>query len=153
MVSHRFAECFQFDPHHPGTPIQEEAVRESLSPEFGSNYHRLLQRLDREVNRTGRHYLTVGFVEDMQQPGLASPAGFNLSAAMGRTGCMEVARHELGHIVDFRLLTVEDRTWFMGEMGRDSWPGAWEAWAEAFRQWIDGTSWQSLTPILLPDAA
>lgn len=145
----RFAECFQFDPVHPGTFDQRQSVRDSLTPVFGSAHHRLLLRLDKAVNAAGRHYVTVGFREGMVQPGLASPSGFNLSAAMGPTGVAEVARHELGHLIDFYLITDTDRQWFCEQLGRESWPGAWESWAEAVREWLQG-GWKALTPILLP---
>lgn len=146
----RFAEVFDFDFFYRGSEEQRDAVRDALTPIYGTNHHKLLQRLDRQVNQSGRHSLTIGFHRGMNAPGLASPSGFNLSAAMGYAGCYEVARHELGHVVDFRLLTDEDREWFLLEMGRDSWPGAWESWAEAVREWLDG-GWFTLTPILLPD--
>lgn len=155
----RFAEVFQVDFIHRGSDTQRQAVVDSLTPTYGSNHHRLLQRLDRQVNRGvsvdgilyhARSYLTVGLRSGMTAPGLASPVGFNLSAAMGRPGILEVARHELGHVVDFWLLTDTDRLWFQRVMGRESWPGAWESWAEAVREWLDG-GWQALTPILLPD--
>lgn len=145
----RFAEVFEFDFLFRGTEEQRLAVQDALTPIYGTNHHRLLQRLDRQVNQSGRHALKVGFRGGMNVPGLSSPAGFNLSSAMGYSGCYEVARHELGHIVDFRLITDKDREWFRLEMGRDSWPGAWESWAEAVREWLAG-GWQALTPILLP---
>lgn len=143
----RFAEVFQFD--MSGTETQRQAVYAALTPVFGDNHHRLLQRLDRRVNQSGRHFVSVGFRSGMQSPGLASPAGFNLSAAMGYAGCYEVARHELGHMVDFWLLTDTDREWFKAEMGRESWAGAYESFAEAVREWLDD-GWKALTPILLP---
>lgn len=146
----RFAEVFQFDPDHPGTPEQEQAVRDTLIPVYGSQHHRLLQRLDRAVNATGRHYLTIEFHHGMNSPGTSSPSGFSLSAAMDRPGMLEVPRHELGHLIDFWLITDDDRLWFQKIMSRESWPGAWESWAEAVREWLDGDSWQILTPILLP---
>lgn len=148
MRQRRFAEVFQFD--YSGSVEQRSAVEDALTPEYGSNHHRLLQRLDRQVNASGRSYLSVGFRTGMQIPGLASPAGMTLSAVMGYSGCYEVARHEFGHIVDFRLITDADREWFRLEMGRDTWPGAWEAFAEAVREWLAG-GWKALTPILLPD--
>lgn len=146
----RFAEVFEIDSDHPGTYEQREAVRDTLTPVYGTPHHRLLQRLDRAVNGTGRSFLTVEFHMGMTAPGQASPAGMSLSAAMGRAGIVEVARHELGHIVDFWLITDTDREWFCQQMGRDTWPGAWESWAEAVREWLDG-GWETLTPILLPD--
>lgn len=156
----RFAEVFEIDAIFPGSIEQQTAVEVSLTPEWGTLHHRLLQRLDRQVNSGvavdginyhKRSFLRIGFHKEMTAPGTASPAGFNLSAAMGYKGCHEVARHELGHIVDFWLLSPENRIWFQGAMHRDSWPGAWESWAEAFREWLDG-GWQALTQILVPDA-
>lgn len=151
MRNRRFAECFQFDLFFHGNDEQRQAVVDALTPEYGTPYHQLLKRLDRQVNESGRSYLTVGFRNGMNAPGLASPAGFNLSGAMAYAGCFEVARHEFGHLIDFRLITDGDRDWFMAEMHRDSWPGAWESWAEAVREWLDG-GWPALTPILLPDS-
>ena len=156
----RFAEVFQIDFIHRGSETQRQAITNSLTPAFGSNHHRLLQRLDRQVNSGvsvdgtlyhRRSYLTIGIRSLMTAPGLSSPAGFNLSGAMGYAGTFEVARHELGHVIDFWLLTDDDRRWFQWEMGRGSWPGAWESWAEAVREWLDG-GWVALTPILLPDS-
>lgn len=146
----RFAEVFQVDREHPGTDLQRQALYDTLTADYGSPHHHLLQRLDRAVNATGRSYLNIGFHHGMLHPGLSSRAGFNLSAAMGRPGIMEVARHELGHLCDFWLITDQDREWFCKEMHRDSWPGAWESFAEAVREWLSG-GWQALTPILLPD--
>lgn len=146
----RFAEVFQFDFLWRGKAEQRQAVVDSLTPVFGTPHHRLLQRLDRAVNKAGRSYLTIEFHGGMTSPGLASRSGFSLSTAMGAAGCAEVARHELGHLIDFWLITDDDRVWFMTEMGRDSWPGAWESWAEAVREWLDG-GWRVLTPILLPN--
>ena len=157
----RFAEVFQVDFIHRGSEAQRQAVADSLTPTYGTSHHRLLQRLDRQVNLGvsvdgtlfhRRSSLTVGFRSGMTAPGIASPVGFNLSAAMARGGILEVARHELGHVIDFWLLTDEDRLWFQREMGRESWPGAWESWAEAVREWLDG-GWKALTPILLPDSS
>lgn len=145
----RFAEVWQVHYIYRGSEEQQRAVRDSLIPSWDTNHHRLLQRLDRAVNATKRSHLTIEFHNGMNTPGTASPAGFSLSAAMGYHGVWEVARHELGHVVDFWLLTDEHRVWFMKEMGRESWPGAWESWAEAVREWMDG-GWPSLTPILLP---
>jgi hypothetical protein len=54
------------------------------------------------------------------------------------------------HCVDFLLLTHPDREWFMAEMQRGTWAGAYESFAEAGREWLDGVSWRNLTPILLP---
>lgn len=150
MRLRRFAEVMQFDYIHRGSDLQREAVIEALTPIYGTPHHRLLQRLDRAVNAAGRSYLTVGFRSGMTAPGQASPAGFNLSAAMGWAGCFEVARHEFGHLVDFWLLTDDNRNWFMAEMGRATWPGAWESWATAVAEWLGG-GWQALTPILLPE--
>ena len=156
----RFAEVFQIDFFHRGSEIQRQAVADSLTPTFGTNHHRLLQRLDRQVNLGvsvdgslfhRRSFLTVGIRSGIDVPGTSSPVGFTLSGAMGRAGILEVARHELGHVVDFWLLTDTDRTWFQREMGRESWPGAWESWAEAVREWLSG-GWVALTPILLPDS-
>lgn len=161
LTTRRFGEVWQFDSAYHGTVEQQTAVRDSLHPIHGTPHHRLLQRLDRQVNggtaADGTLYhprsaLTIGFHDSMTSPGLSSPAGFNLSFAMGYTGCYEVARHEMGHIVDFWLLTGTDREWFRTIMGRDSWPGAWESWAEAVREWVGG-GWADLTPILLPEAA
>lgn len=154
----RFAEVFQIDYVFRGISPQQEAIRASLTPVYGTNHHKLLQRLDRQVNSGvsadgliyhRRSYLTVGIRPGMNSPGTSSPAGFNLSAAMGWAGMYEVARHELGHVVDFWLLADTQREWFMDLTGRESWPGAWESWAEAVREWLDG-EWSTLTPILLP---
>lgn len=150
MRDRRFAEVFQFDFIFRGDPIQRQAVTEALTPIFASPQHRLLQRLDKQVNQSGRSHLTIGFHNGMNAPGLASHSGFNLSAAMGWNGCFEVARHEFGHLIDFWLLNEADRSWFMAEMARATWPGAWESWAEAVREWLDG-GWQVLNPILLPE--
>lgn len=155
----RFAEVFQFDPDFAGSVEQRNAVRESLTPLYGTYHHRLLQRLDRQVNSGvavdgtvyhPRSFLLVGFRKQMTSPGLSSASGFNLSSAMGYDGCYEVARHEMGHCVDFWLLDDKGREWFRTYMGRDSWPGAWESWAEAVREWLGG-GWHDLTPILLPE--
>jgi hypothetical protein len=155
----RFAEVFEFNRiRWRGNEEQRQAVVDSLTPQFGTLHHRLLQRLDRQVNLGvsvdgipyhSRSYLTISFMSGMTAPGQASPAGMTLSSAMGRAGVMEVSRHELGHCVDFWLLTDADREWFRVLMGRESWPGAWESWAEAVREWLDG-GWYQLTPILLP---
>lgn len=154
----RFAEVFQIDYIFRGFEIQQEAIRTSLTPVYGTNHHKLLQRLDKQVNSGvsadgtiyhPRSYLTIGIRPGMNSPGIASPAGFNLSAAMGWAGMYEVARHELGHVVDFWLLTDDQREWFREVMGRESWPGAWESWANAVAEWLGG-GWSALTPVLLP---
>jgi hypothetical protein len=156
----RFAECFEFNRiMWRGTEEQRQAVVESLTPEYGGNHHRLLQRLDRQVNLGvsvdgtmfyRRSYLVISIRSGINVPGAASAAGFTLSGAMGRAGMWEVARHELGHVIDFWLLTEANRQWFQQVMGRQTWPGAWESWAEAVREWLDD-GWTALTPILLPE--
>lgn len=147
MKLRRFAEVFQFDFIFRGNDIQRDAVIQAMTPVYGTPHHRLLKRLDAAVNAGGRSSLTIGFHSGMNHPGLASRGGFNLSAAMAWNGCYEVARHEFGHLVDFWLLTEADRSWFMAEMSRATWPGAWESWAQAVAEWLDG-GWKALDPIL-----
>lgn len=153
----RFGRVWQITsiPWLRGTETQRQAVRERFSPTFGSLFDRMLYRLDVAVNVRGRHHLTVEFHKNMTAPGNPSPSGISLSAAMGPAGIREVAGHECGHLTDFYLITDEDRGWFMREMGRATWPGAWESWAEAVREWIesDGEQWAKLTPILLGEVA
>jgi hypothetical protein len=127
-----------------------------FTPIFNSYFDRLLFRLDVAVNLAGRHYLTVEFHSfGATVPGAASPAGISIASGTGVSlkAIQEVARHEFGHLTDFyNLLTEADRFWFRAEMGRETWPGAWESWAEAVREWVesDGQQWGTLTPILLP---
>lgn len=148
----RFARIFQHSKEKPGGLAQRLTVVKAFTPkEYGDHFDRLLLRLDRAVNEGGRSFLTVEYHDGMSVPGVASVAGFSLSTAMHPAGTHEVARHEFGHIVDFWLLNDEQRHWFIKERGiGTTWPGTWEAWAEAVREWLDG-GWQALTPVLLPD--
>lgn len=148
----RFARVFQHSKTFPGSLAQRLTVVEALTPEvYGDNFDLLLVRLDRAVNDGGRSFLSVEYHDGMTVPGTASVAGFSLSTAMYPAATYEVARHEFGHVVDFWLLDDEQRHWFIRERGiASTWPGTWEAWAEAVREWIGG-GWPALTPILLPD--
>lgn len=157
-MSQRFGRVWQITaiPWLKGTVEQRQAVRDTFTPIFDSCFDRLLYRLDLAVNQAGRHYLTVELHSSGNTvPGVSGPAGISIATGPGVSlkAIQEVARHEFGHMTDhYNLLTATDRLWFIAQMGRETWPGAWESWAEAVREWVesDGQVWQALTPILLP---
>ena len=155
----RFGEVWQMSADWFGTTTQQEAVRAALSPEFGTAFHRVTQKIDRKVNQSGRSYLTVAFAP---LPGWllghAGATGILLSELLTDLAIISaIVRHEMGHVYDqLDLLTQDDKFWFMDRIS-DHHDGNWmaeyqETWADAFRDWIvdpDGV-WASLTPLLAP---
>ena len=156
----RFAELWQMSEDWPGTLEQQQAVRDALTPIFGTNVHRLAQKMDRWINRPGseRHFLPIAFVDIAPYLGLGFATGILLSHhLLTAPGIIAgIVRHETGHVYDqLGLLTQEDKFWFM-DLVSGHHDGNWrqeyqETWADAFRDWwaSDGHAWPELTPILL----
>lgn len=135
----------------PGSLEQQSAVREALKVEFGSPQHKLLQKVDREVNRRGQHYLPVAFV-DLPWLGRGFATGILLRDILNPVALGGILQHEFGHTYEqLDLLTQDDKTWFMGEMSTSDrdWTHFAETFADAFRDWFRGISWQTLTPRLI----
>jgi hypothetical protein len=154
----RFSECWQISADFPGTITQQMAVREAYALVHGTNKHRLFQRLDHAINATGRSFLIFGFPPDdmfnFDQLAVASRAGINIREGFATSAIPNMALHELGHVVDKLLITNTDRYWFMTAAGIDPNTNTWnhnvqEMFADAVRDCIKGTSWQSLWAILL----
>jgi hypothetical protein len=156
----RWSECWQFLADYPGTPGQQQAVLDAFRLEYGTEKHRLFQRLDRSINQVyKRSYLTFGFVPQEwfapNQIAVAGPTGINLSDLYAPEAVGDQALHELGHVVDMHFLTAATRLQFMALAGIDPNLNTWnrnvqETFADAGRDWCKG-GWKSLTPILLPD--
>lgn len=153
----RFSEVFQASEDWPGTLGQQVAVREALGVEFGSDQHKLLQKVDRDVNRRnpvssgGLTYLPIAFV-DLDVLGRGFATGILLRDILTPTAVGGILLHELGHSYDqLDLLTQEDKNWFMAQMSdtdRD-WRHHDETFADAFRDWWRGVGWQNMTNRLL----
>lgn len=153
----RFGLVFQIDPLTPGTPEQQQAVRDALHPSFGSKFHALIFRLAVTYKATGRHFISVGFVNLAPQNmlGFAGSYFIRLHEGLVISAIRNVTRHELGHVLEQNdLITQADKTWFMdhlyGPTGDHNWQHYTETFADAVRDWInsDGDQWSSLTPIL-----
>ena len=159
--STRFMEVWQFSVDWPGTPSQQQSVREGLAFPFHSNGHRLMQRLDRHVNAAGRSYLPIGFLE-MDRLGLSGAGGINLSHHLQDPIIIRaVVCHEVIHVIDQRdMITPEDRNLFMDWISgnhRGHWLNEYqETFADAGRDWLLSSyaspgQWRQLTAILLPE--
>lgn len=162
ILPRRFSEVFQISQDYPGTLAQQQAVRDALALEYGTPMHRLVKRLDQSTNSVWkRSYLVISFMPqdmfgDPNRIAIAGVSGVSLSENLAPSALRDIVRHEVMHIVDKQLLTPADRLWFMQQAGIDPNINTWnhnvqEMWAEAGRAWLDGTGWQELTGILLPE--
>lgn len=149
----RFARVFQFDPVHPGTDAQQTAVMKALVYEFNTPYDLLNWRLATAIKSIpNRHCVWIGFWPDMLAPALSSPAAINVNDKIDASGIDWFLPHEVGHLVEYYLLTAQDKEWFMGRIGTNNWGMmTQEIFADAFRDWKRGLGWPDMTPILLPD--
>lgn len=169
MTRRRFARCFQIDPTHPGVELQRLALRDALTPTwitprkytdrpfwnptFGSDFDYLNWRLAGAVKKV-RPFILLGFHPDMQHPSLSSPAAVNFSDKLDPAGVRHFALWEFGWLVNHYLLTEDDKQWFMAQVGADNFGiPVQEQFAGAVNEWVQGTSWQALNPILLRDAS
>ena len=150
----RFGEVFQIDPTLHGSLAQQQAIRDGLVGSYGSKFAALLQNFDRYYNRIyKRSYVNVeikDFGADFRV-GLAGTVSFALSDQLIVSTIGPQAVHEFGHVLDNTdFLTEQDRQWFLSALGT---PGPFadvkETWADAFKDWRYGVSWQSLDGILL----
>jgi hypothetical protein len=149
----RFARVFQVDPLHPGTAVQRQALVDSLTYDFGSRYDHLNLRLAQAVKAV-RPFILLGFHPDMLHPALSSVAGINFNDKIDVSGIKWFAPHEMGHLVEHYLLTERDRQWFMAAVGMSDWGmRTQETFADAVRDWKNGTGWQTLDQVLLPAAS
>lgn len=147
----RFARLYQIDPAHPGTAIQRQAMVDAFTYDVGSRYDALNLRLAKAVKKV-RPYILIGFRSDMLHPAIAGPAGINFNDKIDVSGIKWFAPHEMGHLIEHYLLSVEDKEWFMAQVGGGNWGmQIQETFADAIREWKNGTGWQTLTPILLPE--
>lgn len=149
----RFARVFQFDPVHPGTDAQQTAVMKALVYQVDTPYDLLNWRLATAIKSIpNRHCVWIGFYPDMLAPALSSPAAINVNDKIDTPGILWFLPHEVGHLVEYYLLSEEDKDWFKGQIGRYDWGMmTQEMFADAFRDWKQGYAWASMTPILLPD--
>lgn len=148
----RFARVFQVDPLHPGTAMQRQALVDALVYDVGSKYDYLNLRLARAVKKV-RPFISLGFWPDMLHPDLPGPAEIRFNDKIDVAGIKWFAPHAMGHLVEYYLLTAEDKQWFMTAAGRPDWGMlTQEIFADAVRDWKNGTGWQTLDPILLPAA-
>lgn len=150
----RFSEIFQMAEDWPGTLGQQVAVREALAVEFGSNQHKLLQKVDRWINRPqwGQTHIPIAFVDLDGILGRGFANGILLSQLLKPAYIDNVVLHEFGHTYErLDLLTDEDRLWFMAELswGEPDWRLHWEAFADAFRDVWLGVGWTQLWSRLL----
>lgn len=158
----RFSEVWQFSIDWPGTPGQQQAVRDAFAFPFHSNGHRLMQRLDRHVNDAGRSYLPIGFMDTDPRLAIAGAGGINLSHHLNDPIIIQrQVCHEVIHVVDQRdMITQEDRHLFMDWISgnhRGDWMKEYqETFADAGRDWLLSSwaspgQWFKLTRMLLPD--
>lgn len=161
MGFERFSECWQFAFDYPGTTPRQQAVKQAFSLVYGTNKHRLFQALDRSINGVyDRSYLVFGFLpDDLWSPNMLAVAGvtgINMRASMALSAIPDLALHELGHVVDKHLMTSTKRLEFMFMAGIDPNTNTWnfnvqEMFADAVRDCIKGTGWQTLWALLLED--
>lgn len=154
----RFSEVFQASEDWPGTLGQQVAVREALHVEHGSNQHKWLQKLDREVNRRnpvgsgGLTFLPVAFADTGPYLAFAGATGVVMSYRLTVEAAGWIVPHEVAHCYEqLDLLTQDDKTWFMSQMSdtdRD-WTHHTETFADAFRDWWRGVGWNVMTNRLL----
>lgn len=145
----RFARVFEFDPDHIGTGAQRSAMIETLSYETDSDWDHLNLRLAQEVKKLNR-IITIGFHPDMLTPATSGPAGINFNDHIDVSGIQWYAPHEVGHLIEYYLLSDEGKKWFMAATGRTHWGmETQEIFADAMRDWRRG-SWQGLNQFLLP---
>lgn len=148
----RFSECFQASEDWPGTLGQQVAVREALHVEFGTNQHKLLQKVDKRINERERHYLPIAFTYTGGLLAFAGASGIVLSELLTPQSAGWIVPHEFAHSYEqLDLLTQDDKTWFMAQMSAEDrdWTHHTETFADAFRDWWRGVGWQNMTNRLL----
>lgn len=156
----RFGEMWQMAEDFPGTLGQQQAVRNALTPVYGTPFHQVTQKMDRWINAAvpSRSYLPVAF-QDLGEWFLGRGGYFGISLSFHLNDATIIenqALHEMGHVYDqLGLLSQEDKWWFMDKISGNhngSWPHEYqETWAEAFRMWAssDAQVWPDLTAVLL----
>lgn len=151
----RFARVFQMDPVLHGSLAQQQAIRDALTKPWGSKQDAMLFEFDKYYNALYRRSFVTIEVKDFQGNGfgIGGTVSFSLSVLLHVSAIGDVAVHEFGHNVDAtNFLSDADRLWFMEQFhpqGSRVWPDYKEMWAEAFRQWWQGISWESLDTIML----
>jgi hypothetical protein len=126
MIHRRFGGMLEFDRNPPleGTPEQQHAIRSlvtELGP-YGSPFRQTLHKIDVAINRKGRHYVPVSFV-DFTSTGLLGfcfPTVLQLHYEIDPGWVGGIFLHELGHLVGWHALERTDTS---------------EGWAEGFRLW------------------
>lgn len=156
-MSERFSECWQLSRDWPGTTSQRQYAREALELVYNSPRHKLMQRLDRDINAKGRSYITIGFLP-MDRLDVSGAGGINLSTHLQDPIIIRTwVSHGLGHVIDQRdMITPTDKAVFKmrisGHAGGDWNKEYQETFADQFRDWFisDGVDYRWLTPMLLP---
>lgn len=163
VVPRRFAEVFQMSQDQPGTIDQQVAIREALAAEFGSVQHRFLKLLDADVNKRapvgsgGRTYIPITVTNVSPFLALAFNNTILMDDNLAPGSLASTMRHEIWHVYDGRIMTWDDRTWFMEMHSPDTeWgPGDrdWRHFNEFFadegaRAWVDPSHylWARLLP-------
>lgn len=147
----RFGRVFQIDGNLHGTLAQQQALRDALSPAWGTRFDALLYAFDVYFNRTYlRSYVNLeikDFGPDAVRLAIGGATAIAFSDRLHPTAMKDLARHEFGHVLDeSNFITQTDRDWFAAQTG-----GTFqkETWADAVRDWINGTAWRSLDAVLL----
>lgn len=155
VLPRRFAHVFQMDATLHGSLIQQQALRDAYAAPFGSKQNALLSEFDRFYNRKyQRSYVTLE-VKDFgpdDRLAVAGAVSIAFSDKLVPIGLKHWAVHEFGHVLDNTdYITQQDREQFLSLSGvvSGNWNEVRETWADAVRDWWNGTSWQSLDSILL----
>lgn len=138
----RFAECFEFDradDARSGTPEHQAAIRRDLElfMDYGGPLHRVIQALDRAINRRYVHYINITFGEGSMP--FANPSQIWMNWTFDPELNAVYFWHELGHVVGMNVFNPQDRS---------------EGWAEEFKQWVyngcptDHPVWLRLEPLV-----
>ena len=128
MKGRRFARCFEFDrnPDLEGDSGQRLAIRNLLAnvAPHGSRLDDVLFKVDRAVNRKGRHYIPISFVDftALGLLGFTFPTVMQLHYQLDPEWIGGIFLHELGHVVGWHGLATVDTS---------------ERWADQFHRWVE----------------
>ena len=120
----RFGKCLEFDRAgdlRAGTPEQRGQIRTEVAEFviFGNPLHRVLQAVDRVINRAGVHYINITF--GTGYVGHANWQAIYLNYTFEPELVVQYFWHELGHNVGMNLFNPQNRT---------------EQFAEEFKSWV-----------------
>jgi hypothetical protein len=145
ITHRRFAGMLEFDRNGPpweGTPEQQTAIRGSVSRHaiYGSRLRRALHALDQAVNREGKHFIPVSFVDlaSENKLGFCFPTIILLHEGLLPSHIEQTFWHELGHLFGWKT---------------PAWSHRSEDAANYFGEWAtggqpDGDVWDRLAAVV-----